>query len=76
MNIIVHRVRKLIEAAGFLRKLSAKTVFELLKIAAEPAPQVVVNQTAFGSFCGLENDYLYQCALTQGSNEPHFDQIV
>ena len=76
MNTVVHRVRQLGEAAGLLRKLSAKTVFQLLQRAAEPGPQVVVNQTAFGSFCGLENDYLYQCALAQGSNEPHFDQIV
>ena len=57
-------------------KLSPRNVYKLILRATEPRPSVVVNKSSFGTFCGFQNDYLYQSALSQGSNEPHFEEII
>jgi FkbM family methyltransferase len=62
--------------ARTFKVLKAKQIFYLLKNAAEKKPKITTKITAHGKFCGLQNDYLFQCAVADGINEHHFGAVA
>ena len=72
----IAKLKKITNQLLALFKLSPRNMYKLLLKATEPNPSVVVNKSKFGTFCGFQNDYLYQSALSSGSNEPHFEEII
>jgi FkbM family methyltransferase len=73
---IFNKSKRFANRLSALFKLPLSALYKLILKATEPAPNVVVNESSFGTFCGFENDYLYQLALSNGSNEPHFEEII
>lgn len=66
---------------GLLRKLSREKFKALFKMIAPSSaakiPQIVLRQTALGTFSGFPNDALMQqSSLVHGTNEPHFDALA
>jgi len=70
-------MKQLITLLKALRKLKLRTLYHLiLRASVNESPQIKVLKTENGYFSGLENDALFQLAIKQGSNEPHFESFA
>ncbi|MDC1292411.1 FkbM family methyltransferase [Amylibacter sp.] len=59
-------------------KISMGEILMLLEKAISEKPVIAFKKNNKASICGVENDFLFQQALSNGlsGNEPHFEKIV
>ncbi|MEQ9893624.1 FkbM family methyltransferase [Pectobacterium aroidearum] len=70
------KTHKIVALMSAIKQLSFRTAYQIIIRATDDKPKVTVKESNHGTFCGFENDYLFQMALTNGSNESHFEEIV
>lgn len=70
-------MKKLIKLFLALPSLNIRELYKFIVLsAAKEMPTIKIHKTDYGIFSGLENDYLFQQALSNGTNEKHFVSLI
>jgi FkbM family methyltransferase len=70
-------MKKIIDFIVVFSSLNLRTLYRLMiSSSGKTAPKIQVVETKNGTFSGLSNDHLFQKAISKGTNEEHFVNLV